>query len=246
MSRGVLAIVPARAGSKSIALKNIQNFRGLPLLAHSILTAQSSGADYVLVSTENALIAEIAVHYGAKVPFLRTPKLAGDFTRDKEVMRECIINLLSYKIFKPEIVLWLRPTYPLRNNNFVRKSLNDFIENNDSCMAQSVRLAKETPFKMWKLDDAGYLARIIGDFGDDAHNSPRQLLPQIYKGDGNIDLMRVGCFFDSCIHKTFKVRPIFSPQGDAMDIDYWNEFKEQDGSEKSRRFEIIDRERKSS
>jgi CMP-N-acetylneuraminic acid synthetase len=246
MSKGVLAIIPARAGSKSIAFKNIQNFRGVPLLAHSILTAKSSGADYVLVSTESALIAEIALHYGAKVPFLRTPGLAGDFSRDREVMKECITNLLTYEIFKPQIVLWLRPTYPLRKSDFIRRSCNDFLENNDSCMAQSVRLAKETPFKMWKLDDTGYLNRIIGDFEDDAHNSPRQLLPQVFKGDGNIDLIRVGCLLDSCIHPTIRIKPIFSPQDDTTDIDYWDEFKQQDNSEKSRLFEIIDRERKSS
>lgn len=90
-----LCIIPARGGSKRIPRKNIKSFLGKPIIAYSIEAALSSGFfDEVMVSTDDAEIAEIAIKYGAKVPFLRSEENANDFATTYDVIKEV---LLSYK-----------------------------------------------------------------------------------------------------------------------------------------------------
>lgn len=90
-----LAIIPARGGSKRIPRKNIKFFLGKPIIAYSIEAALKSGLfEEVMVSTDDAEIAEIALEYGAKVPFLRSEKTANDFAATFEVIEEV---LLQYK-----------------------------------------------------------------------------------------------------------------------------------------------------
>lgn len=86
-----LAIITARGGSKRIPRKNIKPFLGKPILAYSIEAAVASGLfDEVMVSTEDEEIAEIAKQYGAKVPFYRSEKTAGDFATTNDVLLEVI------------------------------------------------------------------------------------------------------------------------------------------------------------
>jgi N-acylneuraminate cytidylyltransferase len=86
-----VAIIPARKGSKRIPLKNIKPFLGKPIMAYSIEAALNSGLfDEVMVSTDDAEIAKVAIEYGAKVPFLRSSKNSDDFTSSKDVMLEVI------------------------------------------------------------------------------------------------------------------------------------------------------------
>ena len=86
-----LAIITARGGSKRIPRKNIKPFLGKPILAYSIEAAVACGLfDEVMVSTEDEEIAEIAKQYGAKVPFNRSEKTAGDFATTNDVLWEVI------------------------------------------------------------------------------------------------------------------------------------------------------------
>jgi N-acylneuraminate cytidylyltransferase len=97
-----LCIIPARGGSKRIPRKNIKDFLGKPIIAYSIEAAMNSGLfDEVMVSTDDEEIAEIAVKYGAKVPFLRSKEKSNDFATTYEVIEEVLFkyNQLG-KIFK--------------------------------------------------------------------------------------------------------------------------------------------------
>lgn len=86
-----IAIITARGGSKRIPRKNIKEFCGKPILAYSIEAALKSGLfDRVMVSTEDAEIAEIAEKYGAEVPFRRSEKTAGDFAATGDVLLEVL------------------------------------------------------------------------------------------------------------------------------------------------------------
>lgn len=88
-----LAIIPARGGSKRIPRKNIKDFLGKPIIAYSIETAISSGIfDEIMVSTDDEEIAEIALQYGAKVPFLRSLEKSGDVSTTYEVIEEVLFN----------------------------------------------------------------------------------------------------------------------------------------------------------
>lgn len=89
-----VAIIPARGGSKRIPRKNIRPFLGRPMIAWSIAAAQQAGVfDRIIVSTDDAEIAEVAQHAGAEVPFVRDPKLADDHTGVADVMQDAIRRL---------------------------------------------------------------------------------------------------------------------------------------------------------
>ncbi|KEA45850.1 CMP-N-acetylneuraminic acid synthetase [Campylobacter mucosalis] len=89
-----LCVIPARGGSKRIPHKNIKDFCGMPLIAYSIKNALNSAIfDDVIVSTDDEKIAEVAVKYGAKVPFLREAKLSDDFATSSDVVRDAIVKM---------------------------------------------------------------------------------------------------------------------------------------------------------
>ena len=111
----ILAIIPARGGSKGIPRKNLHPFLGKPLIYWSILAAQESTLiDRILVSTEDPEIAAIASELGAEVPFLRPASLATDDATDYPVIRDCVEKLETNEGLRPEVIVQLRPTSPLR------------------------------------------------------------------------------------------------------------------------------------
>ena len=91
-----ICIIPARSGSKRIKNKNIRRFGGKPLISYAIRLAQSSGLfKRIVVSTDSHKISKIAKKYGAEVPFLRSKKLADDFTPTPDVLIDCIKKISS-------------------------------------------------------------------------------------------------------------------------------------------------------
>lgn len=108
-----IAVIPARGGSKRIPKKNIKPFAGLPLIAHSIKTAQASKVfDKILVSTDCEKVAEVALSYGAEVPFVRPASLSDDHTGTQPVVQHAIKYYTEQGI-TPEYVCCLYATAPL-------------------------------------------------------------------------------------------------------------------------------------
>ncbi|MCO7570715.1 pseudaminic acid cytidylyltransferase [Pseudomonas chlororaphis] len=119
-----LAIIPARGGSKRISRKNIKNFCGKPMIAWSIEAALHSGCfDQVIVSTDDAEIAEVAVQHGASVPFMRPAELSDDHTGTTPVVRHAI-EWLKLHGSEPEYVCCLYATAPLIDSQDILKGLN--------------------------------------------------------------------------------------------------------------------------
>ncbi|MBQ3794067.1 MAG: pseudaminic acid cytidylyltransferase, partial [Lachnospiraceae bacterium] len=121
-----LAIITARGGSKRIPRKNIKPFLGKPILAYSIEAAIDSGLfDEVMVSTEDEEIAEIAKKYGAKVPFYRSEKTAGDFATTNDVLLEV---LEEYKKLGQEFeeACCIYPTAPFVTSGKLKKAMEEF------------------------------------------------------------------------------------------------------------------------
>lgn len=86
-----VAIITARGGSKRIPRKNIKDFMGMPIMAYSIIAALESGAfDEVMVSTDDQEIADVAVKYGAVVPFFRSKETSDDFSNTNDVLKEVL------------------------------------------------------------------------------------------------------------------------------------------------------------
>lgn len=111
----IVAIVPARGGSKSIPKKNVRLLGDAPLLAYSIAAGlQSAYVDRVIVSTDSEEIAEVALAWGAEVPFLRPSELAEDDTTDFPVFEHALRWLEENERYRADMVVQLRPTSPLR------------------------------------------------------------------------------------------------------------------------------------
>ncbi|MDI9472344.1 MAG: acylneuraminate cytidylyltransferase family protein [Bacillota bacterium] len=122
----VLAIIPARSGSKGIRDKNIKLLAGKPLLAYSIVAAIQSGVfDEVMVSTDSRSYAEIAEKFGAKVPFLRSAKTSTDQASTRESVLEVHANYLKMNKFYDEFMI-LQPTSPLRTHQDIMNAYNLF------------------------------------------------------------------------------------------------------------------------
>ena len=120
----VIAIIPARGGSKGIPGKNIKVLAGKPLIAHIIETAlKVRELDRVIVSTEDKEIAEIAKKYGAEVPFIRPEELAGDEMPTLPVLQHAIKYLEERENYKPDIVLLLYSTSPLLKHERVSEAI---------------------------------------------------------------------------------------------------------------------------
>ncbi len=120
-----LAIITARGGSKRIPRKNIKEFCGKPILAYSIEAALSSGAfDTVMVSTDDAEIAEIARQYGAEVPFMRSEQTANDFATTPDVVREVLAEY-EKRGEHFEIASFIFPTAPFLTGERLREAVEN-------------------------------------------------------------------------------------------------------------------------
>jgi hypothetical protein len=111
----VLAVIPARGGSKGIPRKNIRDFAGYPLIAYSIAAGlQSELVTRTIVSTDDEEIAQVARQWGAEVPFLRPDEIAQDQTLDLPVFQHALAWLAEHEDYHPDVVVQLRPTSPVR------------------------------------------------------------------------------------------------------------------------------------
>lgn len=186
----ILALIPARSGSKSIPDKNVRPFAGKPLLAHSIEHARAARSiDRVIVSTDSQRYADVAREYGAEVPFLRPARLAQDDSTDLVVFQHALDWLREHEGWQPQIVVHLRPTYPNRNPADIDRVVDILRRDDELDAVRTVAPAPATPFKMWLRSDDGLLTPCV-DRGDEAYNQPRQVLPQVYLQNACIDAVR--------------------------------------------------------
>lgn len=186
----VLAVIPARSGSKSIKDKNIRMIDGKPMLAYSIEHGlKTQYIDRVIVSTDSEKYAEIAKKYGAEVPFIRPAEYAADTSLDIDVFKHALSYLKEKEDYIPDIVVQLRPTYPIRNIQDIENMIRYLIEHPDVDSVRCVAPAKEIPYKMWFMDANGILEPVIKDISE-CYNMPRQQLPKVYYQNACIDVFR--------------------------------------------------------
>ena len=188
----ILAIIPARGGSKSIPRKNIRSLAGHPLIAYSIAAGmQSEFVTRVLVSTDDEEIAAVSRQYGAETPFLRPAELAQDQTTDFPVFTHALEWLKENEGYQPDIVIQLRPTSPVRPTDCVDQAVRILLEHPQADSVRGVVPSGQNPYKMWKLSDDGRMSPLL-NLPDiiEPYNSPRQVLPPTYWQTGHIDAIR--------------------------------------------------------
>jgi len=187
----VLALIPARSGSKGIPHKNVQWVAGKPLLAHSIVQARASAVvDRVIVSTDSEAYAAIARQYGAETPFLRPADISGDSATDWQVFHHALAWLREHEGLCPEIVVHLRPTHPRRDPEDITAAVELLLAHPEWDSVRSVVSAPHTPYKMWLKNDDGTLRPVATCAHPEAYNEPRQVLPPTYLQNAAIDVTR--------------------------------------------------------
>jgi N-acylneuraminate cytidylyltransferase len=190
----VLALIPARGGSKGIPRKNIRSFAGYPLIAWSIAAAKKSElVTRVIVSTDDAEIAAVACQWGAEAPFLRPDEISQDRTTDLPVFEHALKWLEDVEGYRPEIVVQLRPTSPIRPARMVDDAIRILRDHADADCVRGVVPAGQNPFKMWRFNGEGKpLNPLLAVDGiAEPYNAPRQILPPVYWQTGHIDAIRI-------------------------------------------------------
>jgi len=184
----VLAIVPARGGSKSIPRKNIRSFAGHPLIAYSIAAGLAAETvTRLIVSTDDEEIADVARRYGAQTPFLRPPQFSQDQTPDLPVFQHALDWLRERESYSPEIVVQLRPTSPFRRVAHIDGAVYRLLERPDADSVRTVCVPFQNPFKMWRIGTDGFMQPLLATEFHEPYNLPRQALPEVYWQTGYVD-----------------------------------------------------------
>lgn len=215
----VLAVVPARGGSKSIPRKNIRPLAGHPLIAYSIAAGkQARSVTRLIVSTDDAEIAAIARRYGAEVPFLRPASLAQDDTPDLPVFQHALGELASSG-YRPEVVVQLRPTSPLRPPDCVDRAVDILLSHPEADSVRGVVPSGQNPYKMWRIGDDGRMRPLLTNGFAEAYNMPRQALPPIYWQTGHIDVVRIATILEKRSMTGEVILPLVLDPSYTIDID---------------------------
>lgn len=195
----ILAIIPARSGSKSVPHKNIRDICGKPMIAYSIEHGlKSKYINRVIVSTDSEQYADIARNYGAEVPFIRPAEYATDTALDIDVFRHALSYLRDNEGYEADIVVQLRPTYPIRRIEDIDRMIELCMGDDNIDSVRSMSLATEIPYKMWVEAEpgGGFMVKPLIDSIPECYNMPRQQLPTVYYQNACIDVLRPRVIFE--------------------------------------------------
>ena len=183
----IVAIIPARSGSKSLVDKNIKELSGHPLIAYSIAAAKlSKKIDRVIVSTNSQEYADITRQYGAEVPFIRPDEFSTDTATDKDFLVHAMNWLEENEGRTPEYWVHLRPTTPLRGVKVVDNAIDEIMQDKSATSLRSGHKAPESPLK-WFVKDNRYFKGLVS--GED-YNLPKEAFKQVYIPDGFVDIIK--------------------------------------------------------
>jgi len=188
----ILALIPARGGSKGIPRKNVMRIAGKPLIAYSIRHAQESQRiNRVIVTTDDEEIADVARQYGAEVPFMRPSEFAQDLSPDIDAFRHALLWLKENEDYEPEMVVHLRPPGPVRRVALIDGAIDLLAAHPEADAVRSVARALQTPYKMWRIKTDGFMEPLLRLEGvPDCQSLPRQRLPEVYWQNGYVDVIR--------------------------------------------------------
>jgi hypothetical protein len=187
----VLAIVPARAGSKGVPGKNVHLLAGFPLIAYAIVAGLRCGAiSRVVVSTDSPEIAKLGEKYGAEAPFIRPPQLSSDEAPDLAYIEHALEWFKVEEDWKPDLVVQLRPTTPLRNPQKLALAIESLVGDPSATALRSAHALNESPHKMLQIKNNRFAGFFPDDPRPDYFNLPRQLFPVAYQPNGYVDICR--------------------------------------------------------
>jgi len=218
----VLAVVPARGGSKGVILKNIRKVNGTPIVT---LAAQIACGveiiDKVIVSTDHKDIAKEAAKGGAEFPFYRPEKLSGDRISDLEVLTHALLAIEEKDNVKYDIIVMLQPTSPLRTEQHVEDAIKKLVEDDyDTVWTVSETESKSHPLKQLKIDN-GLLEYFLPE---GKKIIARQQLEPVYHRNGIAYAITRKCLIEKTSTKGDRTG-VLVIEGDHVSIDTEWDFK---------------------
>ena len=218
----IIAIIPARSGSKGIVNKNIKIYKNYPLLVHSInIAKECKYINEIFVSTDSKEYKLISEKYGAEVPYIRPIKISDDLSTDYEFIKYHLdwTKLNNKKL--PDLIVQLRPTYPNRNivhlNNSIELMIRKYKEYDS---LRSVIKFNKSPYKMYKIEK-NILEPLFNNIGDieEPYNKCRQVLPETYLHNGYIDIIKTSTIINKESVTGDKIYPYIMNSDELNDID---------------------------
>jgi len=215
----IVGLVPARAGSKRVADKNIRSLAGHPVIAYTIAAAlQSEIFAAVVVSTDSPEYAEIARHYGAEVPFMRPAEFAGDLSPDIEWVEHTLGRLReegrAYDCFSI-----LRPTSPFRLPETIRRAWREFLAEEGVDSLRAVEKCRQHPGKMWVVRGRRMLPLLpLGPAEQPWHSSQYQSLPEVYVQNASLEIACSRVVFEGRTIAGTVLMPFFTQGYEGFDV----------------------------
>lgn len=215
----VVALIPARAGSKRVPDKNVRPLAGHPLMAYSIAAAVQSGVfSSVVVSTDSEPYARIAKHYGADVPFLRPDAFAGDLSPDIEWVEYTLKRLKEmgqhYDCFSI-----LRPTSPFRLPETIRQAWETFLSAEGVDSLRAVEKCTQHPGKMWVVRGGRMHPLLpLSPAEQPWHSSQYQALPEVYVQNASLEIAWCRVIFQGRTIAGSVVVPFFTHDHEGLDV----------------------------
>jgi len=213
----LLAVIPARGGSKGIRRKNIRMLNGKPLVFYTINVANN--CDFigdVVVSTDDEEISSLSIDFGAQVPFIRPSSLATDETPSYDVVKHALLKMESQTNVLYDAVMMLQPTCPLRTVEDIDNSIRIFQSTGADSVVSVVELSDKHPFRMKRLIGDRLINYIDQGFED---MRPRQSLPKVYIRNGAIYVSTRRSFLSSESLVGEDCRAYLMPDSRSVNID---------------------------
>ena len=213
----VIALIPARSGSKRVVDKNIKELAGRPLMTYTIDVAINSGCfQNVVVCTDSKRYVSIAQAAGAEAPYLRSPDNSGDRCPDIHWVNEAVEQLSNLKF---DAICILRPTSPFRTTSMLKRALRRFrtITHIDSLRA--VQECNEHPAKMWRAsNDVLYPLLPYEVDGVPWHSNQKTQLPKIYVQNASLEIVHKSVISDKASISGDVIAPFYTEGYEGYDI----------------------------
>jgi N-acylneuraminate cytidylyltransferase len=183
----IYALVTARSGSKGVPDKNVKFIGNHSLLDWSVKSClKSQSISQVYLSTDSEEYSKIGKQSGALVPFLRPKELATDTSSDFDVIKHFLREVKE----KPDALIHIRPTTPLRDPSIIDKAVELFFEKKSEITSlRSVHEMSESAYKSFEINGEGFLATIGSIENAEKANLPRQSFPKTYVANGYVDVL---------------------------------------------------------
>ena len=221
MKNRILAVIPARGGSKGIPNKNLYPLLGKPLIAYTIIESlKSKYITDLIVTTDSTAIKEVAEKYKIEVPFVRPENLSGDSALAIPTIQHATLEYEKIKDIEYDYIIMLQPTAPLRMAFDIDEALGLLITHNSDSVISIVDVDNYHPMKMKIVEDG-----LLKDFQKPpTENPPRQTLPPVYIVNGAIYATKRDVLINQSSFIGGKCLPYIMPRNRSVNIDNIEDF----------------------